>query len=86
MIKYRTKMVQTKEVMETVCDRCDKVLVPMEDDFIEIRHEYGYGSKQDGTLIEFDLCEACFEETITKMHINVRVFENGIDPEFDGML
>lgn len=71
---YRTVEVIT----DICCDVCGASVVPdfqkehKEDlsDFSEfgmLRASYGYGSSQDGTSINFDLCEACFKEVVDKV-------------------
>ena len=82
MIVY--KEVQTKQQVpdKMICDRCKAEVHDKfgggvgvgQEDFIEVRHEFGYGSDKDGEFWEFDLCEKCFEETIKEMHISVRKY------------
>ena len=58
---------------ETICDRCGRSKKDYED-FIEIRHEYGYGSSKDGDYIEADICEDCLQEIFRKFNINSRTY------------
>jgi len=82
VVKYKTKKVQ-KEVEDIIiCDRCgteQKIHHLLTDiDFIEIRHQYGYGSPKDGDYIEADIYETCFDEVVRDSNINVRRYENGL--------
>ena len=82
MVKYKTKKIE-KEVEDIIiCDRCgteQKVHHGLtEVDFIEIRHQYGYGSPKDGDYVETDICETCFDEIVHDSNINVRRYENGL--------
>jgi len=54
------------ELNYTTCDKCGLVVQEkdFENEIVNIEHTFGFGSKQDGTKISFDLCEACFMEMI----------------------
>ena len=91
MILYKDEQITQKVPSKMVCDRCGLETSDRygggvgvgEIDMIEIRHEYGYGSKKDGEYIEFDLCEKCLDETINEMNIKVREYKNDLS-ENDG--
>jgi len=79
MIKYRTETKTIKVPDSITCDRCNKDITDLSNDVIEFRHEFGFGSEVDGEFLEFDLCEACLNDTIVQMNIAVRKRTNSID-------
>ena len=57
------RMVET--VVDRVCDVCDaSVMIDASghkyEECGELKAEWGYGSKNDGTSYQVDLCESCF--------------------------
>ena len=79
MTVYEEKEVTvTKQVpSKVICDRCGITKEPYEE-FIEVKHEYGYSSPKDGDYIEFDICESCMEDVIRDMKIKARFYQNDI--------
>ena len=73
MTEYKDKEVIQKVPVKYICDRCS---IESEYEIVELKYEYGYGSKKDGEYIEFDLCEKCLAETIKIMNIKPRVYQN----------
>lgn len=74
-------MRETKEITETVtktetsvvvCNRCGKKVegedAQYSSDITDVRVEFGYGSKFDTDVWEFDICDDCIEE-ITKSFV-----------------
>ena len=94
MKKFQKVTKTTDEVKEITCDRCGKrsvkniVPVGMDPYIDTISVYWGYGSKYDGELWEFDLCEKCIEETLGV--IKHSTYNNEIDPdcdpEYDGLV
>ena len=73
MIIYEEKTF-TKEVpVSTVCDRCGREKEEYED-FVQIRHEFGYGSDKDGNYIEADICGECLLEVLKDCNIKSREY------------
>ena len=62
------KTIEVEETVGYICDRCGEMVhtIPTTktQDIIQCRHEFGYGSKNDGMKISFDICEACFFEIL----------------------
>ncbi|MBR5475082.1 MAG: hypothetical protein IKU83_06715 [Lachnospiraceae bacterium] len=54
---------------EVRCNRCGKSLALhrgiLAEDMVHVDKTWGYGSKQDGVRIQFDLCEDCVQELIS---------------------
>ena len=64
-----------KSEMEIRCNMCGKKIeqkqdMPMED-FASVKKAWGYSSKKDGTVQEFDLCEACWDAFLRRFQIPV---------------
>lgn len=47
------------------------------DEFIEIKHHFGYGSKNDGEEWTFDICEKCLEEFTKTFKTKPHKFDRG---------
>lgn len=60
---------------EIRCNMCGKKIEQKQDmpieDFISIKKSWGYFSKKDGTVQEFDLCEECCDTLIRGFQIPV---------------
>lgn len=64
------RLVET--VIDRVCDVCQKsVFIEINNDSFEecatLNAVWGYGSKQDGNCHQIDLCENCFNSTLTML-------------------
>lgn len=68
MRKYHTVQKEEQELEAVVCDCCGKKIAAKNgiatEDFLHIRKEWGYFSRKDGDIDEFDICEDCFERWV----------------------
>ena len=81
MIRTEIKKVDTEVATEATCDACGKSI------FVEIcgghhnlvgftaTQQWSYGSKFDGELHEFELCEGCYELMLERIGVTPRVTE-----------
>ena len=57
------------------CNVCGKKLFVekgiLKEDAFEAKKQWGYFSKKDGTVQEFDLCEACWDAFLRRFQIPV---------------
>lgn len=61
----RTYKQKTIKALDTVyCDICGATIGP---DFATLEAVWGYGSANDGTKFDIELCEKCFYETLNEM-------------------
>lgn len=58
------KLVEKLEVTDITCDICNNSCFNEHGscECVTIYHSWGYYSKKDGTIIECDICESCFEK------------------------
>lgn len=94
MKKFETQQVPKDELVKITCDKCGLesskhgALPAGVNPYIDTIHvEWGFGSKNDMELWEFDLCEYCIEKIFKG--IKKSTYENGITPdlaEYDGMM
>ncbi len=80
-------MQEMKEVQKTVeeldtivCDRCGakEKMQDLSGTYVaSFRHTFGYLSTKDESRIDFDLCEKCLDEVLTKENINYRLIGPG---------
>jgi hypothetical protein len=59
------------------CNCCGKKIrqenkVPMED-ILYVKKSWGYFSKKDGSVHEFDLCEACYDHLVKQFVLPVKI-------------
>ena len=68
------KKIEThKEVVAIKCDRCHKEYSNDYDhDITPIQIEFGYGSKFDTEIWNFDLCDECIEEVFKDIDKKVK--------------
>ncbi|CUS47665.1 MAG: hypothetical protein HLUCCO02_08980 [Idiomarinaceae bacterium HL-53] len=68
----------TTVVEDIICDICGESVIPSEikkhiknannfSDYAKLTASFGYGSKRDGGIFNFDFCEPCFEVIETKV-------------------
>lgn len=62
-----------------ICNCCGKEIYAgqgiMTQDYLSIRKEWGYFSNKDGKIQEFNLCEECYDDIISRFQIPVTVTE-----------
>lgn len=79
IVKIETQKVEVVE--DVICNMCGKSCkVEIFDgvfsiEAVNVRHSFGYGSKQDMISYEFDLCEDCFMKCVKNLKIEPEVFE-----------
>lgn len=54
------------KITTVCCNKCNKQINTEYQSFVEIRHEFGYGTDLDGITVEIDMCEQCFIELLTE--------------------
>lgn len=64
-----------KKGQDIYCNMCGKKIkqnqeLPMED-FVSVTKSWGYFSGKDGEIHEFELCETCYDEMISRFQIPV---------------
>lgn len=64
MRQYQFK--ETKEVNKIICNKCGKEIAVENgqalEDVLTVEKRWGYFSKKDNEVHEFDLCESCYDE------------------------
>lgn len=69
------KMQEKKEVEKIICNKCGKeILVKngvLEEDVLSVQKRWGYFSKKDNDVHEFDLCEECYDKWIATFSIPI---------------
>ena len=76
--KQGGQQMKTKR-QEIICNCCKKIIqeksqIPRTD-FLHVEKEWGYFSKKDGEIQEFDLCEACYDKWVESFQIPVKTIE-----------
>ena len=75
MKKYKEvkEIIKTKKLKKIICNSCGKTETKKDNEHFElmpsitnIKISFGYGSKFDTELHEFDLCDECYEKIISK--------------------
>ncbi|MEG1945734.1 MAG: hypothetical protein RR139_01445 [Lachnospiraceae bacterium] len=60
---------------DIICNCCKKIIPLTEDmrreEYLHIHKEWGYFSKKDGEIQEFDICEACYDTWTASFQIPV---------------
>ncbi len=68
------KIQETKEVEKIICNKCGKEILVKngmpEEDVLSVQKRWGYFSKKDNEVHEFDLCEDCYDEWIKTFSIS----------------
>ncbi len=64
-----------KPVFKYKCNVCRRKLVRGDDEIIEVKHSFGYGSKHDMEAHELHICEECYFENIKTLAIPPTVRE-----------
>lgn len=69
----------TENTAKLCCNRCGRILQQgekmAEQDFVVIRKQWGYFSKQDGKTMEFCVCEDCMEQWTKEFLIPVKLYD-----------
>ena len=59
-----------------ICNKCGKQLLEengvMKEDFLCVKKEWGYFSRMDGKIWEFNICEDCMYELEKELKIPIR--------------
>ncbi len=63
------------ELISVICNCCKKELNVenglLKEEAVHMKHAFGYFSKKDGQVEQFDLCEQCYEKITGKFQIPV---------------
>lgn len=77
---YKEVTAVTKQKTKLICDKClaeeDIKEFKVQPYIAEFSHSFGFGSKNDLSLLEFDLCEDCLFEILEKNNINYKLKNN----------
>lgn len=76
MRRYRQTVKETKEIQTIICNKCGKEIpvlkgVPQED-ILEVEKRWGYHSRKDNRVDNFDLCEDCYDALIDSFKIKIK--------------
>ena len=68
------------ELAQLVCNKCGKELKIekgiLKEGVFSVKAEFGYFSRKDGRVHEFDLCEDCYDEMVAQFAVPVEETEN----------
>lgn len=75
MRQYRTELEKTEKIEKIICNKCGKEIlvcqgVPQED-VLEVEKRWGYFSRKDNQVDQFDLCEDCYDEFVRSFRIKI---------------
>ena len=75
MRQYRTELEKTEKIEKIICNKCGKEIlvrqgVPQED-VLEVEKRWGYFSRKDIQVDQFDLCEDCYDEFVRSFRIKI---------------
>jgi len=67
------KLIPTK----IMCDKCEDIIdvLDFDEEAVHFEHTFGFGSKNDGTLIRFDLCESCLFDLLDNGNVNYELID-----------
>lgn len=64
MLLKDKKLVEKEVVTAVKCDMCEKLVEPAIEGVVpehgKLSAQWGYGSKRDGEIVEYHICESCF--------------------------
>lgn len=73
---YKKKMVERKKVKRVVCNKCGKnVKISEYVDFLSLVKCWGYNSKYDNEIHQFDICQDCYEKLILSLKIEPKIIK-----------
>lgn len=58
-----------------ICNGCGKKIDPDRMDYLNIKKDWGYFSKKDLEIHEFNLCEECYDQILLKLQIPAMITE-----------
>ena len=75
MRQYRTELEKTEKIEKIICNKYGKEIlvrqgVPQED-VLEVEKRWGYFSRKDNQVDQFDLCEDCYDEFVRSFRIKI---------------
>ena len=75
MRQYRTELEKTEKIEKIICNKCGTEIlvrqgVPQED-VLEVEKRWGYFSRKDNQVDQFDLCEDCYDEFVRSFRIKI---------------
>ena len=75
MRQYRTELEKTEKIEKIICNKCGKEIlvrqgVPQED-VLEVEKRWGYFSRKDNQVDQFDLCEDCYDAFVRSFRIKI---------------
>ena len=66
-------------LISVICNCCEKELMVengiLKEECIHVAHDFGFFGQRDGETHNFDLCEDCYVQIISKFRIPVEVQE-----------
>ena len=69
------KIQEKKEVEKIICNKCGKEILVKngvsEEDVLSVQKRWGYFSKKDNDVHDFDLCDECYDKWIATFLIPI---------------
>lgn len=66
---------KTKEVTKIICNKCGKEIAIVngiaKEEVLSVQKRWGYFSKKDNEVHEFDLCEECYDVLVAEFQIPI---------------
>lgn len=75
MRQFRTELEAKNKIEKIICNKCGKEIlvrggIPQED-VLEVEKRWGYHSRKDNQVDQFDLCEDCYDELVESFQIKI---------------
>ena len=75
-MKKIEQMQVTKDVIKSItCDKCQTTSTDL-GNFIQVNHDFGYGSDHDTENLSFDLCEKCIFDILNGESVSYRLTDS----------
>lgn len=77
MNTYKMVSIETKRVVDTFCNKCGKQMnSPYGVEGSSFTAEFNYGSKMDGLIEFFHLCDNCFNLMVSEFRFETEKYED----------
>ena len=76
MKKFKIKKIEQEILKKTICDRCGQTHSANDwygPEILSFKQNFGYGSKYDQDVIDFDLCEECLFSILVNSGVDYRM-------------
>lgn len=75
MRQYRTGLEKTQKIEKIICNKCGREIPVqggiLQEDVLEVEKRWGYHSRKDNQVDQFDLCEDCYDELVRSFLIKI---------------